>query len=518
MDGANGVLGVINATVLTMDPRVPACEAVLLAEGRIAARGTSDEIGALCRDRGGQVVNLAGRTVVPGFHDCHVHMMGTGLNSTGIDMYECTSVADVLEKVREAAGKYPEERWVFGNRLDESRLREKRPPTAAELDGVAPRHPVYIIDRGWHYTLVNGVAFKLLDLSESVPGVRLGPDGRFTGRLHEDANGRAKRTFFEKQDRTQREDALRFTAKTAARAGVTTLHAVEGGELFSDTDIPVILDAQRWLPVRVVLYWSTEDMEKVRAAGLPRMGGDLVLDGSIGSRTAAFSDPYADDPATRGSLYYPDARVEALIETAHLADVQIAFHMIGERAIGQGLDCFERVLARHPKADHRHRLEHFGFPRPGDVERAARAGLVISTQPAFTYLRGGPGSVYNIRLGDARDRRAYPLRGLLDAGLVVGGGSDSDVTPIDPILGIHAAVNPPYAEHAVTPQEALRMFTIEAARTAFEERQKGSIEEGKLADLTVLSQNPLAVAPAALKDIQVIMTIKGGEITYQKAA
>jgi hypothetical protein len=443
-------------------------------------------------------------------------MMQTGLDLLGIDMYDCTSVDDVLQKVGEAGRTLPEERWIYGKRLDESRLREKRPPTAAELDTVAPRHPVYISDRGLHYTLVNRVAFGLLELSPDVPGVRTGPGGEVTGRLHEQASGRAKKAFIDKIDPAEREEALRHTAGLATRVGVTTIHTVEGGKLFSDSDILVILGVAGQLPVRVILYWSTEDLASIQAAGLPRMGGDILLDGSIGSRTAAFDAPYEDDPTTRGVLYYSDARVEEMITAAHLAGIQIAFHMIGERAISQGLDCFERVLSRHPKADHRHRLEHFGFPKPADVERAARLELIVATQPAFTYLRGGPGSVYAARLGSDRERRGYPLRSLLDAGIVVGGASDADVTPIDPLLGIHAAVNPPYPEHAISPEEALRMFTIDAAKTAFDEANTGSIEVGKQADLVVLAQNPLTTPAAALKDIAVVMTVKGGEVVYQR--
>jgi len=206
-----------------------------------------------------------------------------------------------------------------------------------------------------------------------------------------------------------------------------------------------------------------------------------------------------------------------MITNAHLADVQISFHAIGERAITQALDAFQKVLQKHPKADHRHCLEHFGFPKPGEVERAARLGVSISTQPAFMYLRGGPDGVYNARLGDQRERRGYPLRQFLDAGILVGGGSDSDVTPMIPLLGIHAAVNQPYPEKNVTVEQALRMYTIEAARTTFGEKVRGSLEVGKLADLAVLAKNPLEVSTGTIQDIEVLMTMKGGKVTYQKA-
>jgi hypothetical protein len=266
----------------------------------------------------------------------------------------------------------------------------------------------------------------------------------------------------------------------------------------------------------VVLWWSTEDVEKVARAGLPRVGEDILLDGSIGSRTAAFEEPYDDDPGNTGDLYYSDEEVEEMVRQAHLNDLQISFHAIGERAITQAIDAFEKVLAEHPKADHRHRLDHCGFPKDEDIERAARLGLVISTQPTFMYLRAGPGKVYNRRLGEERARGGYPLRAFLDAGITVGAGSDSDVTPLDPLLGIHAAVHQPYPESDVTVEEALRMYTLDAARIVFDEERTGSIEVGKLADLVVLGRDPLTAPKDSLKDLPVTLTVKGGEVTYKR--
>ena len=509
------IVGFVNGTILTMDPRMPQCEAILVRGDTIAARASRDQVREICEGEGGRIYDLAGATLLPGFHDCHVHMMGTGLNSLGIDLYDCSSVSEVLSKLAEAAAASPPEHWLLGKGLDESRLAEGRPPTMAELDGIAPHHPVYLVDRGWHYTIVNSRAFQRLALSPDLSGIRR-TAGEINGRLHEEANALAKGRFFAALDQAQREAAFRFTASEAVKKGITTIHAMEGGTLFSDSDIPCLLNLKGQLPVRVILYWATEDLDAIKEAGLPRMGGDILLDGSIGSRTAAFPEPYSDDPTTSGVLYYSHERVTELIENAHREGVQIAFHAIGEKAITQALDCFEAVLARYPKTDHRHRIEHFGFPAQRDIERAARLGIVISTQPSFAYLRGGPGTVYNTRLGTQRERRGYPLRAFLDAGIVVGGGSDSDVTPMDPLLGIHAAVNPPYPGQKVTVEEALAMFTREAAKIAFQEQQTGTIEEGKLADLVIIDQNPLLTAAPSLKDITVLATMKGGKWVYKK--
>ena len=508
-------LALIGGTILTMEDSLPECSGVLIEKGRITAVGSSDAVAALARERKAGILDLKGKTAVPGLHDCHVHVMGTGLNATGIDLFDCATVDEVLDKLREGL-KSPGEDWIYGTRLDESRLREKRPPTAKELDALSGRRGIFLVDRGLHYTLVNTASYTALGLKGDEPGVVRGSDGRPNGRLHGQANGIARSYYNNQMSDARRREAIRYTVQQALAKGVTTIHGMEGGDMFSDADIPVLLDMQGHLPLDIVLYWDTENVEAVRDTGLRSMGTDLLLDGSIGSRTAAFDEPYADDPSSRGVLYFDSDTITGIIERALKYGLQSGFHAIGQRGIRQVLDCFEAACARCPVPDHRFRIEHFGFPDQRDIDRAVRLGVVVSTQPAFTYLRGGPGSVYNERTGEARERRAYPMRRFLEAGIVLGGGSDSGVTPIDPVLGIHAAVNPPYEENSITARQALRMFTIDGAYTAFEEKEKGSIAAGKWGDLTILSDNPLAVDPRKIKDIAVEMTVKKGEIVYNK--
>jgi len=195
----------------------------------------------------------------------------------------------------------------------------------------------------------------------------------------------------------------------------------------------------------------------------------------------------------------------------------MSFHVIGERGAHQALDVYEKVMALHPekKETAKLRLEHFGWTLPEDIERAARLGVRISTQPPFTYLRGGQDSIYRSRLGEEREKAGYPLRRFLDAGLCVGGGSDSDVTPLDSMLGIHAAVNPPYPENAVTPYEAVRMYTSEGARCGWEEDTKGKLIPGMQADMTILEADPMAVDPRTIKDIRVLGTVRKGDLIYR---
>ena len=248
-------LALIGGNIITMDEHRPFCEAVLIEDGKIAAAGCSEDIRRLAAERHITCIDLKGKTAVPGLHDCHVHVMGTGLNAIGIDLYDCASIADVLDKIQEAS-RDGAAGWVYCTRLDESRLAEKRPPTAAEIDAVVPDRGVYIVDRGLHYTLVNTLAFNEIGFDGTEHGLVKDPSGRVTGRLHDKANGRARSYFYEKMTDAQRTDMLNYTASEAVKKGITTIHAMEGGDMFSDKDIPVFLENQSRFPLDIRIYWD----------------------------------------------------------------------------------------------------------------------------------------------------------------------------------------------------------------------------------------------------------------------
>ena len=270
------------------------------------------------------------------------------------------------------------------------------------------------------------------------------------------------------------------------------------------------------LPVDLVIFWCRmPDADDPISKELGILGGDILLDGSIGSRTAAFFHPYCDGEGC-GYLNFTEDEVFSFVESGIVRDLAMSFHVIGEKGIWTALNAYEKVLELHPekKETAKLRLEHFGWPSMEDMERAAKMGVVISTQPAFTYLRGGPDSVYRSRLGEEREKAGYPLRQMLDAGLCLGGGSDSDITPLDALLGIHAAVNQPYPENSITPYEAVRMYTSDGARCGWEEDVKGKLVKGMQADLVVLEADPMTVNPREIKDIKILGTIRKGKVVY----
>lgn len=507
-------LALIGAKIISMDRQGRTYTGMIIEEGRIAVLGEELRIRELAEEGDLPILELAGKTILPGLHDCHVHVMGTGMNLIGLDLYDCRDIADVLELLREA-NRDGEDGWIVGNRLDESRLVEKRAPTRFELDRVSEQRGIYLIDRGLHYTQLNSFALNKIGLTGQEPGILRDEKGVATGRLHGKAGSLARAYYYQDMDDATRRLAIESTVTEALAKGITTIHAMEGGPMFCDADIPVFRSLRNSLPLDIFLYWDTEEISRTIDADLPAVGTDLLLDGSIGSRTAAFFSPYTDDPKTSGILYYDTPWVVNHIRKAIAADIQCGFHAIGERGIATALDCYEAALAEAGNGSKRFRIEHFGFPREEDIERAAQLGVVISTQPAFTYLRGGPGSVYFERIGAERDRRAYPLRRFLEAGIVLGGGSDSGVTPMDPLLGIHSAVNPPYAENAIDILDAIDMFTYGGAYIAHEEAEKGSLEIGKIADLSILAEDPRHCPKDRIKDIEICMTIKNGQIVYE---
>ena len=504
-----------NGSIITMDPENPKAEAVVIRDGIIQFVGNNTEAERIAHMENSEVIDLHNLCVIPGLHDCHVHAMETGMASTGAQLSSCTCIDEVLELLKLEA-RHSDNGWVRGNNLDESALRENRPPTLAELSDLFPDRGVFISDRGLHYSVVNKRAMEQCSINGTEAGVMYGADGLPNGRMQHEANRLVRNYYSKHVSDEQRTQAIRKVEATALENGITTIHAMEGEMFSSDLDIPVFLRMQDSTNVDFLVYWNTLHFEYVESMKLKRIGTDILADGSIGSRTAAFDEPYSDAPGTSGELYFSDDMLTDFITSALRKNIQCGFHAIGSRGIRQVLDCYEKAYRRCPAVDPRFRIEHFGFCSSEDIDRAAKNRIVVSTQPAFSFLRGGEGSIYQLRVGAKRERTAYPLKELLDGGVVLSGGSDSTVTPMNSILGIHSAVNHPYSEHRISVYQALKMFTLDAAYAAYEDVKKGSLKKGKIGDMTVLSDNIFSVPENRIRDIKVEMTIKSGKIVYKR--
>jgi predicted amidohydrolase YtcJ len=298
----------------------------------------------------------------------------------------------------------------------------------------------------------------------------------------------------------------------AHSVGITTLHALEGGSAGDNETAEDFLGRIPSLPLRFVFFYQTTDVERALELGLPRIGGCILLDGDVGPRTAALSEPYVDDPDCYGTLYYSQEEIDAFVQEAHRAGLQVAMHAVGDAAVEQALNAYQAALAAHPRDDHRHRIEHCEVIREEQIERARRLGVALAIQPPFNHYWDH--TTYYASIGEERASRVDPVATLMRPGLLVAGGSDSTVTPLGPLIGVHAAVNHSLPAERVSVRQALALYTINAARIAFQEGDRGSLEVGKLGDLVVLGRDPFEVEPDQIKDIPVEMTVIGGDVVY----
>ena len=337
-----GDLAIRNANIVTMNLRQPRAEALVVRDGRVVAVGSWEEVAP--HTEGLATLDLTDRTVLPGFIDTHVHFLWTAMSLAALDASAGKDDASLQGIVHQAAMKMPPGRLIFGMGFTEYALEtEQQVPIRQVLDAAAPKNPVFLMGVTGHTSAVNTPALDLLSLPAGTPGMMCDAGGRPNGLLADRANtlawDRFSATFG--ADKRAREMIARAEER-ALSVGLATLHALEGGTTSEDVTIADLLVAMPALRLRLVLYYQTMDVDRVIRLGLPRIGGCILLDGDVGPRTAALSEPYADDPACYGTLYYTQEEVNAFVLKAHKAGLQVAMHAVGDGA--------EPV--RHPKPTH----------------------------------------------------------------------------------------------------------------------------------------------------------------------
>lgn len=499
----------LNGNIISMDGRDSRFEAMAVENGRIRCVGSNADMDPLVKE-GWPVTDLEGLTVLPGFIDSHQHLGLTGQVLNGIDFLGVKTLETVFERIREAGETAGPGQWVLGYTLNDTSLKEKRLPLKEELDAVCADNPVMIVHSSWHLCALNSLALKILDPPADLAGMDLGSDGRPTGLVRDP--GAPDFVFPAVSTLTPFEvkmASFRKACEAAMKQGITTLHCLEGGG-FGPGDTRLVLENRDRFPLNLVLWNQVMDIKETLELGLPRIGGCICADGAIDAYTAALFEPYLDQPNNCGTLNFTQAEMDGFILAAHKAGLQVAIHCETDRAIEQVLSAMEKAIAAFPRDDHRHRIEHCEIPNRGQLERMGRAGIMAGMQPAFIHYLVDMED-YELRFGMDRLRWMHPYRTMLDCGVVLCGGSDCPVTPHGPLTGIQAAVLHPIEEERLTPLEAIRMFTIDAAYSAFDEANRGSIEPGKIADLVVLSKDPTNVAPEAIRDIKIVKTIVEGK-------
>ncbi len=519
----------VNGNVITLDPSKPRAEAIAIRGNKIIGVGTDEEMISVA-GRDAKVIDLKGRTILPGFADSHIHLIEYGLmlSSTILDVREARSIDEIKEIVGRRAREKPRGTWIGGHGWDTTILAEKRPPNRWDLDEVAPNNPVMISDMGGHVYSVNSQALKLAKIgkdTESPPGGKIDKDpdtGEPTGVLREIAGYRVEELIMYSDEELI--TALGCALDEAVRLGITSVHCA--WETAQHIRVFQKLLIQDELPLRVYLMIRASLLPHLLGLGLYTGFGDpklkigaikVLLDGTIERRTAAVRQPYEGEPDNLGILCVSEEELYHIVSKAHEAGFQLAIHAIGDRAIHVALDSIERALKEKPKADHRHRIEHASMLDEQLVSRMKNLGVIASVQPVFVSSNN------DWMIEPLGYKRATELceryRTLLEAGVKVAAGSDlpADST-MSPLVGIQSAVT----RHGfalgerIAVEQAIRLYTIDSAYASFEERLRGSIEVGKLADLVVLSEDPLAMPTDRIGDIKVDMTIVDGEVVYTR--
>ena len=480
----------------------------ILVDGRHVQRvGTGEPPQA---DR---VIELPGTTILPGFVDAHVHLTDTGAQLQTPEVTASRSVDELLAAVRRIVEKRQGPTLVHG--FDESSWDRPDPPTVGDLDAVSAQ-PLAIARVDGHVSFANTAALEGSGALDE-EGVERDVRGRPTGRLTRRANSLLCEWFV--SSLTDRDvEALQLQAAAlAASRGITSVHEMSTPDELELRDLRVLMSHRSRLPIDVVAYLATTDVSRVMELGLARVGGDLTIDGSLGARTAWLGAPYRDGSGT-GAQYLRDDELAEFFHDGHLAGLQVAVHAIGDAAIRQVTSTWERVYQsldsrgrRHFRA-RRHRIEHCEMPTSDLLERAAVLGLAMSVQPGFDAAWGHPGGLYERRLGWERAAGMNPFRGMVERGLEIGAGSDSPVTPMDPMAGILAFELHHEPRQGLSREEAVRLFTIGSARLGHQEDKKGSIEPGKHADFAAYDVDPLL--EPSLDGVRPVLTVSLGRDVY----
>ena len=526
----------VNGRIWTADPARPWAEAAALRDGRILAVGPEADI----RKTAGpatEVLDAGGGFVLPGFIDSHVHFVNGGFSAMNVELRDARSKAEFIRRIAEKAKTLPKGEWILNGEWDHQRFTPVELPRREWIDAVTPDHPVCVNRLDGHMVLANSLALKLGGVTKATAApaggeiVRDSATGEPTG-IFKDAAMDLVMAKIPDPSPAQVRRAVEAAQALAAEKGVTSVHDVSGEAGFG-----VYQDLLREgrLKTRISFYVPIASAETVIRLQLkPGFGNDRLrflglkgfADGSLGSSTAYFFEPYLDDPRTSGLLHgqmFPEGVMEKRILAAERAGLQVAIHAIGDRANAIILDIFEKAAAEGGARDRRFRIEHAQHLRPADIARFGRLGVVASVQP---YQIIDDGRWAETKIGPGRAKTTYAFRSLLEAGARPAFGSDWPVAPMDPVMGIYAAVtrrtldekNPDgwVPDQKIPLEEALRGFTINAAFAEFAEADKGSIAPGKLADFVVLDRDLFRIKAEEIREVRVIRTIVGGEVVFKR--
>ena len=527
---------ITNARIWTGDKSHPKADAVAILGDRIVAVGSSAEADAW-RGARTKVIDAHGKLLLPGFNDSHVHFAEGGRQLDAVQLTDVTSAQEFVRRIAERAKTTPKGEWILNGDWDETKWNPPTLPTKEMIDPVTPDTPVFVSRYDGHMALANSVAIKLAGVTAATPD----PPG---GQIVRDAQGNPTGAFKDAAEslidkiipppnHEQRVRAIQRALTHAASLGVTSVQNMSAD--YADIAVYAELLDRGELTTRIyaapLISDGAADQAKI---GIRHAFGSSYLrigavkgfaDGSLGSRTAYFFEPFSDQPDNRGLLagdMHPISAMRDRMMTADAAGIQLCTHAIGDAAISTVLDLYTDVVKAHGEADRRMRIEHAQHMAAKDFDRFAQLHVIASMQP---YHAIDDGRWAEARIGHDRASRTYAFRTFLNHGVRLAFGTDWDVAPLNPMLGLYAAVtratldgkNPNgwFPEQKLTVAEAVEAYTMGSAYAEFQEKEKGSIAPGKLADMVILSNDIFSIDPVKIRDVKVLTTIVGGRIVWQ---
>ena len=527
---------IVNATIRTMDPQQPVVEAVAISGNRIVAIGTTKEIKKLAGP-GTRTIDAKKQLVLPGFNDSHVHFLSGGFQLSSVDLRDADSPDEFADRIRRFSERIPAGRWITGGDWDHERWPNAPLPTKEMIDRFTPNTPVFVSRLDGHMALANTLALKLAGVTRQTldpPGgliVRDPRSGEPTGILKDAAMSFVWKVIPE-SGFEEKLAAARAATEHAARLGVTSVQDMSAGV---DVGVYQTLLDRGELKTRIYAVSPLPSWERLARTGVrAHFGSDMLrigglkgfADGSLGSTTAFFYEPYKDAPHTRGLAgdeMFPEGAMQNRVKSADRAGLQVMIHAIGDQANDLILTLFEQVSRENGERDRRFRIEHAQHLRRSDIPRFSTVKVIASMQP---YHAIDDGRWAEKRIGKERARTTYAFRSLLDSGATLAFGSDWTVAPLDPMLTVYAAVTRRtldgknskgwIPEQKISVEETVRAYTVGSAYAEFQENIKGTIAPGKLADLVMLSRDIFKIDPKDIEKTTVVLTMMDGRIVYEK--
>jgi len=533
VDQQSATLIVFNADIWTGDTDKPTAQAMAISGNRFMAVGSNEEVLKL-KNKSTKMVDAQGRFITPGFIDSHVHLLDGGFTLASVKLRDAKTPQEFVRRIEEYAKTVPEGTWIIGSDWDGSNWNKL--PSKDWIDSVTPKHPVFLARFDGHIGLANSLAMKLAGIDQNTPdvegGVILRDKNNLPTGIFKDNAMMLISSKIPTPSAAQFDNALDRAMNYFLANGVTSVHHV-----WYPTDYQGYLEGfeRAWknkrLKIRIYALDSLANWAQVRIRAsnkdidpnwLKLDGVKGVLDGALGSHTAAFLEPYTDDPSDIGSLMMSEKDLYEWTLAADKANIQVAIHAIGDKAIGVLLDAYEKISGINGPRDRRFRIEHVQHIAPKDISRFAQLGVIASMQP---YHAIDDGRWAERVIGHTRAKTSYAWKSLIDTGAVVAFGSDWPVAPGSVIEGIYAATtrktiddrNPSVwiPEQRISVEQALKAYTINGAFASFEEKLKGSIEVGKLADFVILSNNLLKTPPEEIRKVHVIATWIDGKLAFE---